>query len=442
MKMIEKLTSVLIALCLSAVAAAQTTPPPPNKVPQPDGTIQLVPVPPAMVYTPYFIDPTVQYQLYLTSNWAQISWNGRTKNGQYGFKGSIITADILLMPYTTKKTLPAPDGRTVNMFSVYRSTDAVVQYDHTRLELLPYSASANGPAFDANVMNALKTQYTVLGDGLIQFHSEVNLAPELRTPAQKPLYYQWNFGGYMWQGGYRLLGKLQFRVKDDYYLPTFGSQRSFIRLLPSVTVGENTITTRVDGSPTAGTNVLKDIRSEGDQIMFGATPEHKVSHFLAAPTTKFKVGDTIPVQVRVKTETKPQIISYVATNFAWDNTKLEFIGISTTGARRAQSSRMDLAGAGMINESSVPKDGNAFHNWLSQLGDRSYLDGEALIVTLNFKVVSDFDTTEIEIIKKNDPRLAGLMVPEESSIGGSNIPGSVVLGTQTPSVKVNGVFAP
>jgi len=439
MKMIQKLTSILVALCVSAEAMAQT---PPNKVPQPDGTIQLVPVPPGMIYTPHFVDPTVQYQLYLTSGWAQVGWDGRTKNGQYGFKGSIITADILLMPYTTKKTLPAPDGRTVNMFSVYRSTDAVIQYDHTRLELLPYSASAHGPAFDVNVMNPLKTQYTVLGDGLIQFHSEVNLAPELRTPAQKPLYYQWNFGGFMWQGGYRLLGKLQFRVKDDYYLPTFGSQRSFIRLLPSVTVAGNTVTTRVDGSPTAGTNVLKDIRTEGEQIMFGATPEYKVSHFLTAPTTKFKVGDTVPVQVRVKPETKPQVIYFVATNFAWDNTKLEFVGISTTGARRAQSSRMDLAGAGMINESSIPKDGNAFHNWLSQLGDRSYLDGEALIVTLNFKVVSDFDTTEIEIIKQNDPRLAGLMVPEESSIGGSNIPGSVVLGTQTRSVKVNGVFAP
>jgi len=30
-------------------------PPPPDKVPQPDGTIQLVPVPPGFVYTPYYI---------------------------------------------------------------------------------------------------------------------------------------------------------------------------------------------------------------------------------------------------------------------------------------------------------------------------------------------------------------------------------------------------
>lgn len=175
--------------------------------------------------------------------------------------------------------------------------------------------------------------------------------------------------------------------------------------------------------------------------MFGAPADYKVSHFLTAPETKFKIGDTVSVQVRVKTDTKPQIISYVATNFIWDNTKLEFMGINNTGARRAQSSRMDLPGAGRINEASVPKDGNAFHNWLSLLGDRSYLDGEALIVTLNFKVISDFDTTQVEIVKQNDPRLVGLWVPEESSIGGSNIPGSIILGTQTPSVKVNGIFA-
>jgi len=441
MRSLGKYLSVMAAMFVSVATIAQTTPVPPDKVPQTDGTIQLVPKPPASVFTPYFIDPTVQYQLYLTSGWAQVGWDGRTKNGQYGFKGSIITADILLMPYTTKKTLPAPDGRTIAMFSIYRSTDAIVQYDHTRLELLPYSASANGPAFDTKVMNGAKTQYTVLGDGLVQFHGEALPVPEARTPPAAAQYYQWNFGGYMWQGGYRLLGKLQFRVKDDYYAPTWGAQRSFIRLLPSVTVGEKTFTTSVNGSPTTGTNVLKDIRSEGEQIMFGAPADYKVSHFLTAPETKFKIGDTVSVQVRVKTDTKPQIISYVATNFIWDNTKLEFMGINNTGARRAQSSRMDLPGAGRINEASVPKDGNAFHNWLSLLGDRSYLDGEALIVTLNFKVISDFDTTQVEIVKQNDPRLVGLWVPEESSIGGSNIPGSIILGTQTPSVKVNGIFA-
>ena len=48
-----------------------TVPPPPDKVAQPDGTIQLVPVPPGFVYTPYFIDPAIKYRLFLQSGWAQ-----------------------------------------------------------------------------------------------------------------------------------------------------------------------------------------------------------------------------------------------------------------------------------------------------------------------------------------------------------------------------------
>jgi hypothetical protein len=73
------------------------------------------------------------------------------------------------------------------------------------------------------------------------------------------------------------------------------------------------------------------------------------------------------------------------------------------------------------------------------LGDKTYIDKETLIVTLNFKVVSDFNTTSVEIIKQNDPRLVGLWVPEESTVGGSNIPGSVVLGAQI-GVTINGIL--
>ena len=94
-----------------------------------------------------------------------------------------------------------------------------------------------------------------------------------------------------------------------------------------------------------------------------------------------------------------------------------------------------------INEAAIPKDGNAMHNWLCELGDRSYRSGEVLIVTLNFKVLNDFNTTKIDIVKQNDPRLVGLWVSDESEPLGSNIPGSSVLGAQN-GVTVNGVFAP
>lgn len=432
-------TIMAMLASIAAIASPQTVPVPPTKVPQPDGTIQLVPVPPAFVYTPYFIDPTIGYQLYVTSDWSNRRWDGGNKNGITAFKGDVINASILAMPITKTKIV---NGKTVTMWSIYRSADVVIQYDHTRLELIPFNPAANGVGYDVTVMDASKTKYTVLGDGLVMYHAEALKAPELRTPALAPRYYQWNFDGYMWQGGYRVLGRIQFRVKDDYYLPSWGSQQAFIRVLPSTKIGETEYKTAIDGSPTVGTNVISQIRSEGEAIRFGAPPDYKVSHYMTAPVVKHKVGDTVPVQVKIKTETMPQIVSYVATNFIWDNTKLEFMGISTTGARRAQSSRMDMPGAGNINEVAVPKDGNAWHNWLSMLGDKTYLTGEALIVTLNFKVIADFSTTSVEIVRKDDPRLAGLWVPEESTIGGSNIPGSVVLGTQATSVTINGSLVP
>lgn len=438
MKCIDRLFAFILSFIIVGTAFSQTAPQPPTKVPQADGTIQLVPVPPAIVYTPYFIDPTMQYQLYLTSQWTNKSWSGGNKNGLYGFKNGIITVDILAMPYSKTKIV---NGKTVYMWSIYRSTDAVIQYDHTRLELLPVetTAASQGNGFDSAVMDATKSKYTVLGDGLVLYHAEALKAPELRTPALKPLYYQWNFDGYMWQGAYRKLGQLKFRVKDDYYLPTWGSQKSFVRMLPSVTVGTSTFTTKVDGSPTVGTNSLKDIRTECEDVIFGVPPEYKVSHYMSAPTTKFKAGDTISVQIKIKPDTKPQLVWSVATNFVWDNTVLELMGMDRTGARASQSSRFDLPGVGSINESATPKDGNAWHNWLSLLGDRTYVAQETLIVTLNFKVLQDFNTTKVDIVKKDDPRLLGLSVLEESRPIGSSIPGSDVLGSQS-GVTINGIL--
>lgn len=342
------------------------------------------------------------------------------------------------MPYAKTKIV---DGKTVYLWSIYRSTDAVIQYDHTRLELLPVetTAAGQGNGFDPAVMDATKSKYTVIGDGLFTYHAEALKAPQLRTPALAPRYYQWNFDGYMWQGAYRKLGQLKFKVKDDYYLPTWGSQRSFVRLLPSVTVGTTTFATKVDGSPTVGTNVLKDIRTECEDVIFGAPPIYKVAHYLSAPSTKFKAGDIIPVKIMVKPETKPQIIWSVATSFVWDNTVLELVGINKTGAPPSMENGFPLVGPTAINEVALPKDGNAMHNWLSQLGDRRYRSGEVLIVTLNFKVLNDFNTTKIDIAKQNDPRLVGLWVSDESQPIGSNIPGSSVLGTQN-GVSVSGIL--
>lgn len=440
--MLKHILTSLAAIVISLAAQAQITqPPPPTKVPQPDGTIQLVPVPPGFVYVPYYIDPAIKYRVFLQSGWAQKAWNGGVRNGQYGYKDSIITADVLAMPLTPPPLdlIVRDKPMKVTKWSVYRSADVVVQYDHTRLELLPLGS--NGPAFDANVMDASKTKYTVLGDGLILYHAEALKAPELRTPPQTPQYYQWNFDGYLWQGAYRLLGRLQFRVKDDYYLPTWGSQKAFIRAVPSTVHQGTTIASKVDGSPVIGTNVLGEIRSEGEDIQFGVPPTYKVAHYLSAPTTKFKTGDTVPVQIMVKPESKPQLVVSVATSFIWDNTLLELVSINKTGAPPSMENGFPLVGATSINEAALPKDGNAMHNWLSQLGSKKYTDKETLIVTLNFKVLNDFSTTKIDIAKKNDPRLVGLWISDESQPLGSSIPGSSILGAQN-GVTINGVLTP
>jgi hypothetical protein len=435
---IKNLFGIVFAFMVSLTAIAQTAPVPPTKVPQSDGTIQLVPVPPGIVYTPYFIDPTMQYQLYLTSQWSNKRWNGDKQNGLYGYKDGIITVEIVAMPYSKSKIV---DGKTVYIWSIYRSADVVVQYDHTRLELLPVepNAATQAPSFDANVMDASKIKYTPLEDGLLVFHSETLKAPELRTPALKPQYYQWNFDGYMWQAGYRKLGQLKFKVKGDYYLPTWGLQKSFVRLLPFTLHQGTTITTKIDGSPTVGTNVLKDTRSECEDVIFGVPPTYRISHYLTAPTTQFKVGDTVAVQIKIKPDTQPQLVWSVATNFIWDMNVLELTGLDKTGAKTGMSSGFDRPAVGSLNELPIPKDGNAWHCWLSSLGDKTYVSGETVIVTLNFKVLQNFNTTKIEIVKRNDPRLVGLVVPEESRPIGSSVPGSDILGSQS-GVVINGTL--
>jgi hypothetical protein len=425
-------TTLLFAACLQA----QTAPVPPDKVPQPDGTIQLVPKPPATVYVPYFIDPSIKYQLFLTSNWANKKWDGSRSNGQLAVKDGIVTADILAMPIYKTKVV---NGKTVGMWSIYRSADVVIQYDHTRLQLLP-QAGGTMQGFDPSVMDASKTTCTVLGDGLLLFHAEALKAPELRTPALRPNYYQWNFDGYMWSSAYRLLGKVQFKVKDDYYLPSWGAQKSFIRLLPSAGYVGGTATTKVDGSPVVGTNVLGEIRSQGEDIIFGVPPSYKVSHFLSAPSTGFKAGDTVKVQLKVKPDSKPQILVSLATNLVWDPSVLEMLGIDKTGGLPGMENAFGMASPGTINESSLPKDGNAWHNWLNVLSATpKYLEAEALICTFNFKVLRDFQSTNVEIVKESDPRLAGLTVFEESRPLGSSVPGSDILGSQR-GTTINGIL--
>lgn len=441
--MVKQILSVFAAFVMSATVTAQT---PPDKVVQPDGTIQLVPVPPATVFTPYFIDPTMTYRVLLESQWSTKDWNGASKSGLVAKKGDIVDVRILAQPISKTKVV---NGKTVSLWSVFRSGDFVVTWDSTKFELV--QPVVGGFGYDTSVMNPSKSgivapdlsggvnESPLPQDGTLLFHAEALPVPEKRVPALKPLYYQWNFDGYLWANAYRLMGTLRFKVKGDFYYPT--SQSTDIKIVPSVIVGGVETKTRIDGSPTAGTNVLSETRNAANAIQFGVGNEYKVSHTISAPTTKFKVGDIVPVKVLVKNETLPQKIASVCTLFGWDTTKLEFIGIDKTGARPSQSSSLYMVGTGSINETSIPKDGNAAHNWLALLGDKTFIDAENLIVTLKFKVVSEFETTQVSMLQKDDPSLAGLTIFDDCGILGSSTPGAWVTGVRL-SATVYGILVP
>ncbi len=422
----------VISLFIAGIINAQT---PPTKVPQPDGTIQLVPVPPATVFTPYYIDPSMNYRILLESQWSNKDWDGRNKNGLVAKKNDIVEVRILAQPISKTKVV---NGKTINMWSVFRGGDFIISWDSSKFEVLPPVVGGSG--YDTTVMNASKSgivapslsrgvnESALPQDGNLLFHAEALPVPENRTPPLKPSYYQWNFDGYLWQGAYRLMGTLRFKVKGDFYYPT--SQTTDIKIIPSITVNGVETKTTIDGSPIIGTNVLSETRNAVNSIKFGAGSEYKVSQRLSAPSTQFKVGDIVPVKIVVKNETMPQRISSVFTIFGWDNTKLEFMGIDKTGARPAQSNSMYMVGAGSVNEVAIPKDGNAAHNWLSMLGDSTYIDKENTIVTLNFKVISEFTSTTVSILQNNDPQLAGLTIFDECGILGSSTPGAFVTGAQ------------
>ena len=433
---LNNLLTSLVALLLLVATDASVAQTPPTKVPQADGTIQLVPVPPAVVFTPYFIDPTIGYVVLFESGYSNKDWDGRTKNGLLAKKGDVIQARILAQPISKTKIV---DGKTVYLWSIFRSGDFVVSWDSAKFELLPITTM-----LDASVFNNAKSGFVapdksggvneaaVPADGNALYHVEVLPAPENRVPALQPLYYQWNFNGYMWQSAYRVVGTLKFKVKGDFYYPT--SQLTDIKILPSITVNGIETKTKIDGSPVVGTNILSETRNAVNQIKFGAPQDYKISQKLSAPTTKFKVGDTIPVKILIKNETLPQRAISVSSIFAWDNTKLEFMGINTTGARASMMNKIDLVDPRAVNEAVIPKDGNAWHNWLCQLGDKTYIDKENLIVILNFKVIAPFDATMVELIEKSDPRIAGLFQSDQTGILGSDTPGVFVTGQKTNAI--------
>jgi len=186
-------------------------------------------------------------------------------------------------------------------------------------------------------------------------------------------------------------------------------------------------------------NTATYLSSEADGITNPANYSYtyKFDLSLVGPTNQVGLGDTVNVKIMISPSTLPQILSYVATTFAWDKTKLEFMGIDKTGARAATMSSLDWVCPTCVNEASIPKDGTGFHNFLNQLGDKTPVAAPSLIVTLKFRVIADFSETTIEVINKTDPRVAGLNILDDTGIAGGGIgkitnaviKGSLIIGT-------------
>lgn len=387
----------------------------PQIINNPDGTIELK----GNTLQKYIIDQTRKFQIVTSCQNSNASWDGKNQNGSIVWKGSIIEVRISLNALPSTLT-------TVPTFTIIKDTDLLFTWDDSKLEFLD---STTGFAFDPAVFDASKVSATVIAPGVGRFHSQVLPAPELRSPPTSPLYYQWNLGGYLLQGGGRVLGTLRFRVKSDFYFPV--EQTTDIRIVASA----NGETSKVNGDAAR----LGDIRNNANKILFGPAPEYKVSHLLEEPDTRIIKGQEFGVKIFATPETLPQVIWTVSTIFGWDPTIIEFMGVDKTGGKASMQSSIQMPGAGSINESAIPKDGNAHHNWLSLLGDKKPISGKTLIATLKFKALTDFTETTVELCEKNDPRFAGLFISDDAGIFGSRVPGTMVTGARKNAV-IKGVL--
>ena len=413
---IKNIIASLLAFVISLSAFGQST----SIVNNPNGTLTIKSNTSTLTY---LVDVNRKFTVRTSCNNATIDYNG-TKNGSAAYKGSIVEVQVLEMPNASTIT-PAPAN---GIFQVWRSTDLVFTYDSTKLELI--EAVPDSFSTDKSVVDITKISVTKPAPGVAVFHSQCLPAPELRTPKLAAQPFQWNLGGFVWANGFRNVGKLRFKVLTDFYYPT--QTPTDIKILPELNINGTVVKSVVDGGAAAGTNVIGPIQNGASGIKSGPSPDYKFDLSLVGPTNQVALGDTINVKIMIAPSTLPQMLSYVATTFAWDKTKLEFMGIDKTGARAATMSSLDWVCPTCVNEAAIPKDGTGFHNFLNKLGDKTPVAAPSLIVTLKFRVIADFSETTIEVINKTDPRVAGLNILDDTGIAGGgigNIKNAVIKGS-------------
>ena len=412
--------SFIVSLFLTAIVCAQV---PPTVINNPNGTVSLV-----SGTINYTFDSKRKFRVATSCNNSTLNWGGANQNGTKVYMDSFVDVDFVITPLDST-ILPVPANGF--FYQVWRSADILFSWDASKFQLI---GAVSSPQTDTAVVDVSKISTTLLAPGVLNLHSQCLPAPQNRVPAQNAQYFAWNFGGFVWANGSRNIGRLRFKVISDFYFPASPVQLTSMFALPTFTKIDGTLTkTKVDGGVVANDDVI-EIRNSVNNIKSGPSPAYKVDLSLAGPVTPVAVGDTISVKILVKPVTLPQSVLSVSTLFAWDKTKLEFMGIDKVGAKASQVSEIDLVGPTAVNEVAIPKDGTAHHNWLAQLGGDSLISAESLIVTLKFKVVANFTETTVEVIKKSDPRLVGVTVIDDTGIGGSSVPGVYVNGVLTKAL--------
>lgn len=433
----ESMTARLFILTIIIAARAATGQDNyPTQVPQADGTI-LLQYAKGVTFNPYIIAPDRCFSVKITSQQSNEDEKGNIRNGSNCWMGSIVEAEIMVVgdyPVTVVNGVTQPSPAH-SQYQVFRSADLIVTWDHTRLKLLdfkPHPFLTDTTVFDigkagftAPNLSSGVNEAPVPADGTAMIHAEVKAAP---SPMKSSDYYKWLYGGFLWQGkGNRCLGKLRFVTIADFHYPV--QQTTDIKVVPSVIVADGTVAnSMVNGSPELARNMIGSISNAANKIKSAPSPAYKVGLWLVAPSEPVDAGDTFEVSVMANPETLPQVIYSVTTPFAWDTNHLEFVGISTFGAKPSMMSNIDYPCPTCINESAIPKDGTASHNWGARLGDKTPIDRVTLIAKLRFKCVAPFETTTIEILKDSDPRLAGIKVLNKMGIIGSTVAGSFVTG--------------
>ena len=160
-------------------------------------------------------------------------------------------------------------------------------------------------------------------------------------------------------------------------------------------------------------------------------PNAKIDLTLVAPDAPSVVGETIDVALMASAQTTPQRWLVADVVIGWDPTKLQLLGVSHEGSHPFvwvppsgfPSPQQDYTG---VNEAMPPADGNALYYGYGELGQVFIVTDLVQIVKFQFRVLSQFTETSVNLIP-----VITVDYPQETVVYGSYIGGMNTTGTLT-----------